>query len=226
MSVNKNIKHLFLILITLLPFAYIAAIWKTVPQIIPTHFDAAGKPNAFSNRSALWGECGLIAGITLLVYLLLNNIHKIDPKRAAQKDPAMFAKVGTGMVFFMTALNLIVIISETSDAKIINIALYPLIGLLFSFMGNMMHNVKPNYFFGLRLPWTLSSDDNWKKTHQLTGKIWFVGGIVIVIVSFLLQPPYMTYFFLPAVAIMSIIPIIYSFRLYRIEFRNQKNGSK
>ena len=55
------------------------------------------------------------------------------------------------------------------------------VGLLLCLIGNYMHTIKPNYFAGLRLPWTLNNEDNWRKTHLLAGKLWFVGGLVIAI---------------------------------------------
>jgi uncharacterized membrane protein len=42
-----------------------------------------------------------------------------------------------------------------------------------------MKNVKPNYFFGIRTPWTLESEDNWKQTHHLASKIWVWGNILL-----------------------------------------------
>ena len=54
-------------------------------------------------------------------------------------------------------------------------------GLLFAFMGNLMHNIKPNYFAGVRTPWTLEDPDTWRATHRLAGKLWFGGGIFVTI---------------------------------------------
>jgi uncharacterized membrane protein len=68
----------------------------------------------------------------------------------------------------------------------------PLMGLLFSVLGNYMHSIKPNYFVGFRTPWTLENEDNWRKTHQLMARIWVPGGLLITIGTLLL--PFMAGF--------------------------------
>jgi uncharacterized membrane protein len=53
-------------------------------------------------------------------------------------------------------------------------------GAFFAVLGNYMHSIKPNYFVGFRTPWTLESEDNWRKTHQLVSKVWVPGGLLII----------------------------------------------
>jgi uncharacterized membrane protein len=88
-------------------------------------------------------------------------------------------------------------------------------GFLWAILGNYMHNLKPNYFAGLRLPWTLENEDNWRMTHLLAGKLWFVGGIIIGIawlfVSLTVGLIITFALFLP----MVFIPMIYSYRMYQ-----------
>jgi len=78
-----------------------------------------------------------------------------------------------------------------------------------------MYSVKPNYFVGIRIPWALVSDYNWKKTHQLAGIMWFIGGIIITIASLFLPVEPAGYFLFSTVLIMVIVPSIYSFMLFR-----------
>ncbi|MDP9040747.1 MAG: SdpI family protein, partial [Bacteroidota bacterium] len=88
-------------------------------------------------------------------------------------------------------------------------------GLLFAFIGNYMHNIKPNYFAGFRLPWTLENEENWKKTHALAGKLWFVGGIFISVICLLLPPKPSIAAFYTIMIVITLIPCVYSYRLYR-----------
>lgn len=48
-----------------------------------------------------------------------------------------------------------------------------------------MSKIRQNYTVGIRLPWTLSSEDNWDKTHRLAGKLWIVGGVLVLFNVFL-----------------------------------------
>ena len=97
--------------------------------------------------------------------------------------------------------------------------MFPLVGLLFAFIGNYMNNIKPNYFAGLRLPWTLSSDYNWRKTHQFASKLWFWGGLSAAILSLIFPAPWSIIIFFTIMTIIVIIPIIYSYRIFKNETR-------
>jgi uncharacterized membrane protein len=99
--------------------------------------------------------------------------------------------------------------------KLIERALIPLLGLLFVFLGNYMHNVKPNYFVGIRIPWTLHDEDNWKKTHRLAGGIWFAGGLIIAACSLFTSLRTANIIMQMMLAIMIIIPIGYSYSIFK-----------
>jgi uncharacterized membrane protein len=78
-----------------------------------------------------------------------------------------------------------------------------------------MHSVKPNYFVGIRIPWTLHDEDNWKKTHRLAGTIWFAGGILITLLSMVVSAETGAIAMQIIIGIMVLIPIAYSFILFR-----------
>ena len=96
--------------------------------------------------------------------------------------------------------------------------IFAIIGLLFTFLGNYFKTLKPNYFIGIRTPWTLENEEVWKKTHLLGGKMWFVGGLLMAM-TFVLPEPLNLYAFLGITAIISIIPIVYSY----LEFKKLKS---
>ena len=93
--------------------------------------------------------------------------------------------------------------------------LFIILGLFFIILGNLMHSLKSNYFIGLRLPWTLENEDNWRKTHQLASKIWFAGGLFILISALLLPIKMMFILMIFSILIMALIPTIYSYRLFK-----------
>ena len=74
------------------------------------------------------------------------------------------------MVVFLTVLNLVIIYTTVHKGLNVQKLLLPVISLLFAFLGNVMHNIKPNYFAGVRTPWTLESPATWKATHLLDGE--------------------------------------------------------
>ena len=50
-----------------------------------------------------------------------------------------------------------------------------LIGVMFVIMGNYMHKIKQNYSVGIKLPWTLNSEENWNRTHRLGSWLFVIG---------------------------------------------------
>lgn len=209
------IRNLSMLLISLIPLAYLAISWKKIPESVALHYNAKFEPDRFGNKSDLWLVTGILVAVSFLLYLLLQNLHVIDPKRKNKAPSPAFGKLATGLVVFMTALNCIIIDSAAEGNISMNRFLFPLIGLLFAFLGNYMHSIKPNYFAGIRLPWTLSSDENWRLTHKLAGKLWFWGGLLFAIVSLFIPAEYILYLFIPLMLILVIIPVVYSFRLFK-----------
>ena len=95
---------------------------------------------------------------------------------------------------------------------------FAIIGLLFAFLGNYFKTIKPNYFIGIKTPWTLENEEVWKKTHIIGGKLWFVGGLLMAL-TFLLPNEMQLYTFLGITAVITIVPIVYSY----LEFKKIKN---
>jgi uncharacterized membrane protein len=86
---------------------------------------------------------------------------------------------------------------------------------LIAIIGNYMATIKPNYFTGFKTPWTLANEDVWKKTHQLAGKIWFVGGVSGIILSLCISNTYLHAMLVFIVAVVALVPTIYSYLLFK-----------
>ena len=93
--------------------------------------------------------------------------------------------------------------------------IFVMVGALFVVLGNFIHSVKPNYFVGIRLPWTLENADNWRKTHQLGSKVWVIGGILIILIALILPPELTVYVIMGIILCMVAIPAVYSYREFR-----------
>ena len=81
---NKWLQQILIILVSMLPAAYILKIWPSIPDIVPTHFNSAMEPNGYSSKSGLLAISSVLAAVSVLLYFLMEYIHKIDPKRALQ----------------------------------------------------------------------------------------------------------------------------------------------
>ena len=85
------------------------------------------------------------------------------------------------------------------------------VGFLLILIGNYLPKTKRNYTVGIKLPWTLNSDENWNKTHRLAGYFFILGGIFFLFTPFIGNE----YLIFLTIMIIGIIPAIYSFYLYK-----------
>ena len=230
MKPRLHVTDLLVLLVILLPYLFLAKLYNTLPETVPTHFGADGRPNDFSNKATLWVGISIIAAVSALVYLLLRFIPYIDPKKKAKYSADVFNKIAVAVVLLLSLINCFVIYSAKSGSFSMG-GFFPVIfGIFFAFMGNIMHSIKPNYFAGIRTPWTLESEETWRKTHQFGGKLWFAGGIILALTGLIIPQKTEIYFLIAILLIISVWPIVFSYAYFKsIEKRNHqlpKAGNK
>lgn len=198
-----------------IPLIYLAAVYKSLPDVMALHFGINGKPDRFGSKTELlWGIL-FMELIATGTYFLIKNIHKIDPKKSAKFSAGSMNKIALAIVILFTAINILIVYSAVKSEFAFHNLMLPFLGLFFAYLGNVMYSVKQNYFVGIRTPWTLESEDIWRKTHQLGGKLWFAGGLLIAMATLLLNNTASFAFFISVVVFISIIPVAYSFILYK-----------
>jgi uncharacterized membrane protein len=203
------------LLLIIIPLIYLGGIYNSLPETIPLHFDINGKADGFGDKGKLWFVVILMTVVSAGTYLLITNLPKIDPKKTAGQSPELYHKIAIVMAVFLCALSIVIIYSSVSGSFKMSKLMLPLLGLMITLLGNYMHSIKPNYFVGFRTPWTLENEDNWRKTHQLVGKLWVPGGILITIVTLLLPAKAGFIVFLCIMSLITIIPGIYSYLYFK-----------
>lgn len=207
----------FAIMLIATPFIFTAFQYSGLPDTIPVHFGADGKADGFGPKSSIWLHTSILSVIGLGVYLLIANLHKIDPKKSAQVSAETFKSLAIIILLFLTIINLSISLSmsnQSLDFGLERIVL-PAIGLLISVMGYFMRDIKPNYFIGLRLPWTLEDDENWAATHELAAKLWIPAGLLMVAAAIIFPFKFAFIITITTTLIIVLIPAIFSFRYYR-----------
>ena len=205
-------KELPLIAIVLIPFVYLAYIWNQLPQKVPVHWNAKGDIDRYGDKAEL-----ILIPLLLpfLAYIIFLVIPKIDPKKKLNKMGNKLQSLKALVTTFMSILALFILYSSKNQSFDNSNYLFILIGILYIILGNYFKIIKPNYFIGIRTPWTLESESVWKQTHKLGGKLWFIGGIIIVLSGFILGNEINVIVFLTITTIIAIIPIVHSFLLFR-----------
>lgn len=90
-----------------------------------------------------------------------------------------------------------------------------MVGIMFIILGNYVHKVKQNYTVGMKLPWTLNSEENWNRTNRMTGWILILSGLLFLMNSLLLK----TEIVFAVILLVILVPMIYSFILYKGNLR-------
>lgn len=201
-------KELPLLVIVALPFLYLEYIWASLPEIVPIHWNINGEADKMGSKSGLWMIPILLP---LLTYVIFTIMPLIDPKGRIEKMGGKFHQLKFLFIVFMSALAMFIIYSAQSQDLTNGNMVYALIGLFFMGIGNYFKTIKANYFIGIRTPWTLESEAVWKNTHQLAGKLWFVGGFLAVVSSFIFSGQVGSIVFLVIVGIIAIVPIVFSY---------------
>ena len=210
---NKYLKESILWVIMLLPFIYLANIWSILPEQVPTHFGFNGKADDWSSKSALIYITG---GIVFGLYFLFLIIPIIDPKKKIEQMGDKYFTLRLVLTIFISLLSIFIIHSSNKGSISNPNLLFALIGALFAMLGNYFQTVRPNYFIGIRTPWTLENENVWKNTHRFGGKLWVIGGITIAILSLIINNHQIfSIIFGIVIFIMATVPVIYSYVAFK-----------
>jgi uncharacterized membrane protein len=211
------------LVVWLLPAVYLFYIYSSLPQSVPLHYNLKGDVDRYGSKTEFLMFQLILLGIPALIYLLLKYLPLIDPKKQVKFGEGTFQKLALGIVIFVTALNIVILFSTVNHGFKIGKLLFPLIGLLFVFIGNLMNSVKPNYFVGFKTPWALENEDNWRATHRVASKVWFFGGIAITIATLWLPVETGGIVFLCIVVVLTLVPFIFSYNYFKKNQFNQNS---
>ena len=208
MKMNKKLLLLTSIVI-LFPILLGVMIWSQLPNQIPIHFNVADQADNFQSKPLV------VFGLPL--FLLLVHLFVIFVTARDPKNQTMNEKMGK-VIYWLTpivSLSISYLIYSKALGSTTNPSIFAsaLLGLIFVMLGNYMPKLKVNHTVGIRLPWTLQSEDNWHKTHRLAGKLWVLGGLILLLEAGIqFAVPYVM-----GIDILTIvlIPILHSYQLSR-----------
>jgi uncharacterized membrane protein len=184
------------------------------PEQVPIHWNVKGEVDNYGSRA--FGAF-FFPGIIIGMYFLFLAIPYLDPKKDRyQQFRKVYHIFKTILVGFMVVIYFLSSLSSLGYQIPINVWMPILVGILFIILGNYMAKIKPNWFMGIRTPWTLSSEEVWNKTHRLGGKAFIAGGLIMAVLGFTPASFFMP-LFITLMVIVVIVPIIYSFIIFKKE---------
>jgi uncharacterized membrane protein len=192
------------------------SIWAypRLPPTMATHWNFNGTPDGFSSRLV---AVAIMPALLVFMTVLFNVLPKVDPRRENYgRFLSSYWLIANAVIVFLLVAHAMVIASGLGfDVKIDRLMPFG-IGLLFVFLGNYLTRVEPNWFVGIRTPWTLSSDTVWRRTHRTGGWVFVIGGLVLASTVLLPRSAFLP-LFIAIVVIMPGIPIVQSYILWKRE---------
>jgi uncharacterized membrane protein len=190
------------------------AVYPNLPQTVPTHWDMLGRPNGWGSR--VWGAW-VIPIVMVLLWALMRVLPTIDPRGANYaKFGGAFEAIVISILLYMLGLHLIILRASLGYPVAMQRVLPIGVGILLVLIGNLLPRARPNWFIGIRTPWTLSSDRVWEKTHRVGGRAFVAGGLAILIAA-LVMPQWAHYVLVAVVVICSLGAVLYSYIAWRRE---------
>lgn len=185
-----------------------------LPASIPTHIGVSGV-DAYGNKATIF----FFPFLSLVVTAAILLTRKIDPKKKNYKkfEKPFYAVIFAINLVLLGIMGLMIVESFWPNEMNISFFLCILFGVMFMIIGNLLPKLKANYMIGIRTPWTISSEEVWYRTHRICGKVWFIGGLLLILASPLTMVSKRfteEIFFLALTAyflVIAAIPCIYSY---------------
>ncbi|MBQ9625342.1 MAG: SdpI family protein [Clostridia bacterium] len=193
-------------ILILLPIVAGIILWNKLPDTMAVHWGVNNEPNGYASKfSAVFLMPLFLLAIHILCFFVTSFEKRIDN----------INKKSLALVFWIIP-TISILANATVYAialgKNIDVGFYAmlLIGFVLCFIGNYMPKTKQNSVYGIKIPWTLKSEDNWNKTHRFAGICYCIAGVALIATTIIWN----VWYFSLAALILILAPVIYSYAYY------------
>ena len=180
--------------------------YNKMPAELPTHWNFQGQADDYSSKfDAMVLTHGFLVVMNIFMCFMLDN----DPRNKKQKNFLMTLSKLAMPAIMLVVYTITVMVGLGRDVNV-SVIIPVFVGLLFIAIGNYLPKTRRNYTMGIKLPWTLNSDENWRRTHRLGGICFVIIGLCLILSVFLKSE----IVFLVPLFLGAIIPAVYSYYLY------------
>ena len=201
----------------LIPVIVGLLLWDKLPDPMPSHWNIHGEVDNWSSKAfTVFG----LPGLMLVLQWVCIFASMADPKYQ-NYNPKMIKLIFWICPVIGLVLCCMVYPQAMGYSVPIEVIMPLLMGVLFIVVGNWLPKCQQTYTMGIKLPWTFASEANWNATHRVGGKVWFFGGIIAMLTAFLGS----FWLLMVILALMVILPTVYSYLYYRKHGKEQKDGN-
>lgn len=212
-------------LLAFAPLVLCAVLWRSLPQQLPMQFSLDGEVNRLGSKPEFLLLCAAGPALTALLAFL----PRIDPHRENYRKFARGYRVlrlAFALFYLLAACSVPVaalfpgVFRQVPVSRLMLAAL----GLLFCVIGNFMPKFRHNYFCGIKSPWALADEENWRRTHRFAGPLWFWGGLGVAALSLFLPQAAMFAASFAVFLALALVPFVYSYILYKKAHANTRGS--
>lgn len=197
-------------LVILIPVLVGLILWNRLPETLATHWGVDGQADGYGSLpfAVFVPYLCLLAGHWFCFLVTANDPRNQNrnwkPIRLVLWIMPVLSNV-VGIIMYSLALGVKVSVSGIMIAAL---------GLMFVAIGNYLPKCRQNHTIGIKVPWTFASEENWNATHRFGGRVWMIGGVVMMLAAFL-PTGWSAGVTVAAAVILSVVPIVYSYCYYR-----------
>lgn len=208
---NPKVSGLLIGIIVAACFITGAIVYPHLPAIGVGHWNAQGEPDGSSSRLVV---AFLMPLILLLLYGLWALLPKIDPLNKGFKGfRHVYDFFWILLSAFFSYIYSLLLLANLGGGGDFFPQVMRALGLFILVAGLLLPMVRRNWFFGIRTPWTILSEEVWNKTHRLGGALFALAGAALLAASFLAKSLTL-WFGIGALIAAALISAIYSYVIY------------
>jgi len=164
---SNRTTHIVVSALTIVLLAAGLLLAPRLPATVVSHWNFQGVPDGTMPRDAmLLTFPALIAGLYLLIVVLIGVLPLRENVAAFRPQLNLFLVALSIFLAYVAALSLVWNLHVRFSLSLL---ILPATAGLFYVIGDILGRAKRNWLFGIRTPWTLSSDRVWDETHHFGG---------------------------------------------------------
>ena len=171
-----------------LSFACLAAMvvagvimYPGLPETIPTQYSFEGEPGEYASKLLVIIVMPLAFAVSIVV---INLMIRFSPEKFAMTNSLRTIDIivfSVGLLLLACQLGLMV---SLGDAELFHQYFAVGMACFLIISGNVIGKTERNFIFGIRIPWTVASMENWRATHRFAGRLMVISGMLLLALSF------------------------------------------
>lgn len=216
----KRFKIIFVTILAVLPTVYTAAsVLFILPETVAAHFGIDLTVDRYGSKY----EAFIIPAIILATYIAYFFIRKFAFYSSTDDDSRTRLNLDvfdTAMMLVYVLLNTINVfelilmakpeIAQSADS-LTAVILSALVGIIFILLGNIMPKTKRNSFIGIRMRFTMDTDEHWYIANRSCGIAMMLGGFCTIIAGLVVRNFSFIFYMILSLILFLTVATIYSY---------------